>query len=78
VAALDVATQFDTSEFVNPVSGTFGWSLDTANQTLSLTYTPSAVPEPGTLSLVGLAAAGLVSCRRRGPQPISCFRRNLI
>ena len=47
VAALDVATQFDTSEFVNPVSGTFGWSLDTAHQTLSLTYTPVAVPEPG-------------------------------
>jgi autotransporter-associated beta strand protein len=55
--ALDVATTFDTSGFLNPVAGTFGWSLDMPGQTLSLVYTPSAVPEPGTLTLCGLAAA---------------------
>jgi len=47
----------NTRGFLNPVTGTFGWSLDPADQTLALTYTPSAVPEPGTLALVGLAAA---------------------
>ncbi len=56
-AMLDADTSFDTSGFVNPIAGTFGWSLDSADQTLSLVYTPSAVPEPGTLALVGLAAA---------------------
>jgi fibronectin-binding autotransporter adhesin len=65
VAALDAATSFDTSGFLNPVSGTFGWSLDAASQTLSLTYTPSAVPEPGSLALAGLAAAGFAAWRRR-------------
>jgi fibronectin-binding autotransporter adhesin len=69
-ASLDAATSFDTSGFVNPVSGTFGWNLDPAGQALSLVYTPSSVPEPGTLVLVGLAAAGFVCWRRRG-QPAS-------
>jgi hypothetical protein len=59
-ATLDAATSFDASGFLNPIAGTFGWSLDTASQTLSLIYTPSSVPEPGTLGLIGLAAAGLV------------------
>ena len=40
-ATLDAATSFDTSGFVNPIAGTFGWSLDPAGQTLSLTYTPT-------------------------------------
>jgi hypothetical protein len=65
-AALDVATSFDTSGFLNPTAGSFGWSLDPAGQTLSLVYTPSAVPEPGTLALIGFAAAGLAFWRRRG------------
>ena len=62
-AMLDAATNFDTSGFENPIAGTFGWSLDPANQTLSLTYTPTAVPEPGTLALIG--AAAVVGWRRR-------------
>ena len=65
VALLDAATNFDTSGFVNPIAGLFSWSLDSADQALSLTYTPSAVPEPGTLALTGLAAIGWVTFWRR-------------
>jgi fibronectin-binding autotransporter adhesin len=53
---LNAATTFDTSGFLNPVAGTFGWQLDSSDHTLSLTYTPSAVPEPGSLALLGFAA----------------------
>jgi fibronectin-binding autotransporter adhesin len=65
-ADLNSSTAFDTSGFLNPIDGTFGWSLDTAGQTLSLVYTPTAVPEPGSLAFAGLAAAGLTFWRRRG------------
>jgi hypothetical protein len=64
-AMLDAATNFDTSGFENPIAGTFGWSLDLPDQTLSLTYTPSSVPEPGTLALTGLVAIGWVTYQRR-------------
>jgi autotransporter-associated beta strand protein len=64
-AALNASTAFDTSGFANPINGTFGWSLDTADHTLSLTYTPSAVPEPGTLVLTGLAGLSVAMWRRR-------------
>ncbi|HEX4588671.1 MAG TPA: autotransporter-associated beta strand repeat-containing protein [Gemmataceae bacterium] len=63
-AVLDAATAFDTSGFLNPVTGTFGWSLDAGGHGLSLTYSPTAVPEPGTLALVGFAAAGFAWRRR--------------
>jgi fibronectin-binding autotransporter adhesin len=68
VATLDAATSFDTSGFVNPIRGTFGWALDSADQTLSLTYTPSPVPEPSSLLLAGFATAG-IAFRRRNPRP---------
>jgi fibronectin-binding autotransporter adhesin len=64
-AALAGATNFDTSGFANPLAGTFGWSLDAADRTLSLTYTPGAVPEPGTLTLTGLVGLGWCLSRRR-------------
>jgi fibronectin-binding autotransporter adhesin len=64
-AALAAATSFDTGGFLNPVAGTFGWQIDPAGHSLSLTYTPSAVPEPGALALVGLAAAALAWNRRK-------------
>jgi autotransporter-associated beta strand protein len=64
-AALNADTAFDTSGFLNPVAGTFGWNLDPASQTLSLVYTPTAVPEPRTLALAGLVAAGAAAFRRR-------------
>ena len=63
VAMLDAATNFDTSGFENPIAGTFGWSLDVPDETMSLTYTPTAVPEPGTLALIG--AAAVAGWRRR-------------
>jgi len=66
-AKLNADTAFDTSEFVNQFNGTFGWSLDSADQTLSLTYTPTPVPEPGTLALVGAAAAAGLWRRRQHP-----------
>jgi fibronectin-binding autotransporter adhesin len=65
VAALDAATTFDTSGVVNRNTGSFAWSLDTADQTLSLTYTSTAVPEPGSLAMSGISAIGWVTFWRR-------------
>jgi Phage integrase family/PEP-CTERM motif len=66
-ATLDATTNFDTSGFTNPIAGAFGWQLDPTAGSLSLTYTPSAVPEPSTLVLVGVAAA--IPLWRRRFQP---------
>jgi autotransporter-associated beta strand protein len=67
-ATLTADTAFDTSGFVNQFNGTFGWAL--SGSSLSLCYTPTPVPEPGALALVGLAAAGM-ACRRWRGQPTS-------
>jgi autotransporter-associated beta strand protein len=64
-SSLLASTNFDTSGFLNPIAGTFGWNLDLSDRMLSLTYTPGAVPEPGTLALVGAVAAGGWLLRRR-------------
>jgi autotransporter-associated beta strand protein len=61
-ATLAAQTGFDTSGFANPIAGTFGWQLDVAGKTLSLTYTPT--PEPGSLALVAAAAGGFLGRRR--------------
>jgi autotransporter-associated beta strand protein len=53
---LNAATTFDASGFLNPLAGTFGWQLDSSDHTLSLTYTPSAVPEPGSFTLFAAVA----------------------
>ena len=66
-ASLNAATAFDTTAFVNPIAGKFGWSLDLGSRSLSLTYTPSAVPEPGTTALLTVVAAGWAAVRRRRP-----------
>jgi T5SS/PEP-CTERM-associated repeat protein/autotransporter-associated beta strand protein len=62
VSMLDASTAFDTTGFANSIGGRFGWSLDTSDHTLSLTYAPTAVPEPGSLALAGLAV-GLLRSR---------------
>jgi autotransporter-associated beta strand protein len=54
-ATLDATTSFDTTGFRNRLAGTFGWSFDADGHGLSLVYTPSAVPEPGTLVLTTFA-----------------------
>jgi autotransporter-associated beta strand protein len=66
-AVLNASTAFDLTGVHNQVAGTFGWSFDGGDHTLSLTYSPSAVPEPGTLALTGLGglAAGWIARRRR-------------
>jgi hypothetical protein len=60
--ALNTSTIFDTTGVMNPITGTFGWNLDPAGQTLSLNYAP--VPEPGTMLLTSLALFGLIAGRR--------------
>jgi DNA-binding beta-propeller fold protein YncE len=69
--ALKATTTFDVTGFANPIAGAFGWSLDAAGHTLSLTYTPSAVPEPGTLALASVAAAAGVTFWRRRPKSLA-------
>ena len=69
-AALDASTTFDTGGFVNPVSGTFGWDLNPTDQTLSLTYTPSAVPEPGTFVLTAAGLAWVIGRRRKSRRAV--------
>jgi autotransporter-associated beta strand protein len=64
-SVLDATTTFDLSGFANPNSGRFGWALDLGGHNLSLTYSPSAVPEPGTLALGGLAALGFAARKLR-------------
>jgi autotransporter-associated beta strand protein len=65
VAVLDATTNFDLSGFANPMAGRFGWALDVGGHNLSLTYTPSAVPEPGSMALLGAAGAGISWAIRR-------------
>jgi autotransporter-associated beta strand protein len=65
-SALDASTDIDTIGFLNPHAGRFDLLLNQSAQELDLVYTPTAVPEPGTLSLIGLAALGFAGRYRRG------------
>jgi autotransporter-associated beta strand protein len=66
-AVLAASTLFDTSGFRNSLSGVFGWSFDASDAVLSLTYTPTAVPEPGTLLLTafGLTSGWFIRSAKR-------------
>jgi hypothetical protein len=68
-AALNASTVFDTSGFENPISGQFGWRFGPDGRSLSLTYEPASVPEPGTLALTALMGLGFASLRRRCSTP---------
>jgi autotransporter-associated beta strand protein len=68
-AVLDASTVFDTTGFANPIGGRFGWALDAGGHTLSLTYTPAAVPELGTAFLTAAAGIGIACAIRRRPTP---------
>jgi autotransporter-associated beta strand protein len=74
-AMLDASTAFDTSGFTNPIEGSFGWQLDADGRNLSLTYTPSAVPEPGTFAFTGAALLAVWRARRR-PYRASALARH--
>jgi hypothetical protein len=63
-AQLTADTLFDATGFVNPIHGTFSLHLDQPNKLLDVVYTPSSVPEPGTLGLIGVAGAGFALRRR--------------
>jgi hypothetical protein len=64
-ASLDASTVIDDGGFLNPHAGLFDLVLNTASREMDLTFTPTAVPEPGTLALAGMAAIGWVSYWRR-------------
>lgn len=53
---------FDTSGFQNPLNGSFSVELNDGMNGLSLVYT--AIPEPGSLVLLGLGLAALAGSRR--------------
>jgi fibronectin-binding autotransporter adhesin len=64
-AALSNTVLFDASNFVNPLdpAGKFSLHYNGAAKEIDVVY---AVPEPGTLALVGVAAIGLlVRCRSK-------------
>jgi len=43
----------------------WNYFFDTGNALFSASFSPSAVPDPGTLALLGFGLAGLAAARRR-------------
>jgi T5SS/PEP-CTERM-associated repeat protein/autotransporter-associated beta strand protein len=68
-ASLDASTDLDASGFLNPHAGRFDLTLNQAAQEMDLVYTPTAVPEPGTLLLSAAAGIGCVGAARRRRHP---------
>jgi autotransporter-associated beta strand protein len=65
-ATLDASVNLDASGFLNSHAGRFDLVLNQAAQEMDLVYTPTAVPEPGTLFLSAAAGIGLLRvCRVR-------------
>jgi hypothetical protein len=64
-ASLDASTNLDTSGFLNPHGGRFDLALNQAAKEMDLIYTPTAVPEPGTLALLSAAGMGWLARRYR-------------
>jgi hypothetical protein len=66
-ASLDASTVLDDAGFLNPHAGRFDLVLNQASREMDLTFTPTAVPEPGTLVLGGLGSlvAGWMIRRRK-------------
>jgi autotransporter-associated beta strand protein len=64
-ATLDASVILDTADFLNPHRGRFDLVLNRSAQEMDLVVTPTAVPEPGTLALVGLAGVAWVGYWRR-------------
>jgi T5SS/PEP-CTERM-associated repeat protein len=64
-ANLDASTILDASDFLNPHAGRFDLVLNQSAREMDLVYTPTSVPEPGTLALLGGVVTGLVFRRRR-------------
>jgi autotransporter-associated beta strand protein len=65
-ASLDASTVIDDSGFLNPHPGRFDLVLVRSSKEMDLMYTPTAVPEPGTLLLMATAGIGLFRAIRRG------------
>ena len=63
-ASIGASFALNTSGFQNPLNGTFG--LSQLGDNLAITYTASAVPEPGTAAfLAGLLALGFSTTHHR-------------
>jgi autotransporter-associated beta strand protein len=64
-ATLDASTNLDTSGFINPHAGRFDLVLNQSAREMDLVFTPTAVPEPGTLALTALGFGALRILHRR-------------
>jgi autotransporter-associated beta strand protein len=65
-ASIGASFALNSAGFQNTTNGTFGLALLNSGNDLAITYTTSAVPEPGTFALIfSLLAIGFAGTRRR-------------